>query len=225
MLWQWRGKGTQPRGRDWGTPQGLVGSGPTPGKATKSHSPAARRPPRPSDGPGARGGCGGPSAADNPALVSTLAASASLSLCRSPTARTRPLLTSPRGFGSRQGKGWNQHQIPPPFALRTRCASPSQLTHGEPGAAVGTAHAQDHYPAFRYLKRLCRGMLVVTVRTRASPQAVFFPLALWDPTASVRETPLYAPPLSLTHFPDLARMRVSLCRALYPSAVWQRIPL
>lgn len=176
-----------------------MGSGPAPGKATKSHSPAARRPPRPSDGPGARGGCGGPSVADTPALASTVAASASLSLYRSPTARSRPLLTSPRGFGSRQGTGRNQPQIPPPFALRTRCASPPQLTYGEPGAAAGTAHAQDHYPpAFRHLRRLYRGKLV-TVRTRASPQAVFFHLALWDPTASLRETPLYAPPTFPSH--------------------------
>ncbi|DAA19768.1 TPA: potassium voltage-gated channel, shaker-related subfamily, member 7-like [Bos taurus] len=95
----------RPRGKDRGSPQGLVGSGPAPGKATQSHSPAARRPPRPSDGPEARGGSGGPSAADTPALAPTPAASASLSLCRPPSARTRPQLTSPRGLGSRQGQG------------------------------------------------------------------------------------------------------------------------
>ena len=39
VLWPWRGKGTRPRGKDRGPPQGLVGSGPAAGKATLSHSP------------------------------------------------------------------------------------------------------------------------------------------------------------------------------------------
>lgn len=202
-----------------------MGSGPAPGKATKSHSPAARRPPRPSDGPGARGGCGGPSAADTPALASTLAASASLSLYRSPTARSRPLLTSPRGFGSRQGTGWNQPQIPPPFALRTRCASPPQLTHGKPGAAAGTAHAQDHYPppsgtlnAFAAASwSQCARALLPKPSSSTSRSGIQQPL-------SARLLSMLHP-FPLTHFPDLVRMRISSCRALYPSAAWQRIPL
>lgn len=109
---RWRRKEARPRGKDWGPPQGVVGSSSAPGKATQSHSPAARRPPRPGDGPGARGGCGGPSAVGTPALASIPAAPASVCLRRPPSARTRPLLTSPRGLGSRQGQGVEQTSNP-----------------------------------------------------------------------------------------------------------------
>lgn len=71
-------------------------------------------------------------------------------------------------------------------------------------------------PAFRGLERFCRGRLGVTVRTRAEPGAVPFHLALWTPTASVRETLLDAPPLSLTYFPDLGRMRVWSVTSIIP---------
>lgn len=129
MPWRWRGKWARPRGRDRGPPQGLVGSSPAPGEAPQSHSPAARRPPRPGDGPGARGGCGGPSAAGTPALALTSAASAPVCVRRPPSARTRPLLRSPRGLGSRQGQKVNRPRIPPPSVPRTRRAMPAPATH------------------------------------------------------------------------------------------------
>ena len=186
-----------------------MGSGPAPGKATQSHSPAARRPPRPSDGPEARGGSAGPSAADTPALAPTPAASASLSLCRPPSARTRPQLTSPRGLGSRQGQGMGNSLK---SLRRSQGARATPVNHNSLTGTLGPPQAlrtrEATTPAFRRLRRLCRGRLEVTVRTRAEPQAVPFHLALWTPTASVRETLLDAPPLSLTHFPDLGRMRV-----------------
>lgn len=141
---RWRGKEARPRGEDWGPPQGVVGSGSAPDEATQSHSPAARRPPRPGDGPGARGGCGGPSAAETPALASTPPASASVYLRRPPSARTRPLLTSPRGLGWRQEQGV---EIPPPSALRTRRSIKYNPHTQEPGAGAGTAHAPGHFPA------------------------------------------------------------------------------
>ena len=125
-------------------------------------------------------------------------------LARAPGRSSRARAASARD----RGKGWEQPQIPPPFARRTRYASQSQLSHRDPGAAAGTAQARSHHPRLRRLRRLCRGRLEVTVRTRAEPQAVPFHLAFWTPTASVRETLLDAPPLSLTHFPDLGRMRV-----------------
>lgn len=123
------GNGAGAWGRDPDPPQGLVGSSPTPGKATQPHSPAARRPPRPGDGPGARGGCGCPSAAETTALASTPAASASACLRRPPSARTRPLLRSPRGLGSRQGQDVEPVLNPSAAALRTRRASQELLAH------------------------------------------------------------------------------------------------
>lgn len=57
-------KGTWPRERTGAHRKGLWVAALHPVRPLSHTHPAARRPPRPSDGPGARGGSGGPSAAD-----------------------------------------------------------------------------------------------------------------------------------------------------------------
>lgn len=146
--------------------------------------------------------------------------SASVShLAREPGRCSRARAASARD----RGKGWNRPQIPPPSALRTRRASRGQPTHKDLAPPRTLRRREVTTPAFGHLK-LCRGRLEAAVRTRVPHQAFPLRLALGPPTASVRETLLDAPPLSLTHFPDLPRMRVSLCAVIYPSAGWQRVP-
>lgn len=197
------GEEARPRGK--GPAAGTLGvAAPHPGKAPQTHSPAARRPPRPGDGPGARGG---PSAIGTIAPASTPAASASGCLRRPPSARTRPLLRSPRGLGSRRRRMWGRPRIPPPPPC-ARAAPGASYPHAPgSGSAAGTAQARGLGPASGRLKLPRRGGLELAVRTRGRPEPSLRHLEIWTPTASLRETLLDAPPLSLTHFPDLARMR------------------
>lgn len=96
---------------------------------------------------------------------------------------------------------------------RPRCAraARSRTTHTQgPGGAAGTAHAQGRFPAHGHLKPLCRGWLQAAVRTRVphqTPAPTTFRFRLQPPPCARL---LDAPPLSLTHFPDLVRMRM-LC--------------
>ena len=114
-----------------------------------------------------------------------------------------------------RGKGWSQPQIPPPAALRTRGAIQNDPHTGTWRRRGDCARARS-LPRHGHLKLLCRGWLQAAVRTRVphqTPAPTPFRFRLQPPPCARL---LDAPPLSLTHFPDLVRMRLLCVRLNTP---------